>query len=50
MVTLSDNGAYLINGTEMVETGTGSEQLLKSKLGDKYISKDEAAKNTPMEF
>ena len=46
MVTLSDNGAYLINGTEMVETGTGSEQLLKSKLGDKYISKDEAAKNT----
>lgn len=46
MVTLSDNGAYLINGTEMVETGTSSEQLLKSKLGDKYISKDEAAKNT----
>ncbi|MCI8669778.1 MAG: hydratase [Lachnospiraceae bacterium] len=46
MVTLSNNGAYLINGTEMVETGTDSEQLLKSKLGDKYISKDEAAKNT----
>ena len=46
MVTLSNNGAYLINGTEMVETGTDSEQLLKSKLGDKYISKEEAAKNT----
>ena len=46
MVTLSNNGAYLINGTEMVETGTESEQLLKSKLGDKYISKEEAAKNT----
>ena len=46
MVTLRNNGAYLINGTEMVETGTDSEQLLKSKLGDKYISKEEAAKNT----
>ena len=46
MVTLSNNGAYLINGTEMVETGTDSEQILKSKLGDKYISKEEAAKNT----
>ena len=46
MVTLSNNGAYLINGTEMVETGTDSEQLLKSKLGNKYISKEEAAKNT----
>lgn len=46
MVTLSNNGAYLINGIEMVETGTDSEQLLKSKLGDKYISKEEAAKNT----
>ena len=46
MVTLSNNGAYLINGTEMVETGTDSEQLLKSKLGDKYISKEKAAKNT----
>lgn len=46
MVTLSNNGAYLINGTEMVEAGTDSEMLLKSKLGDKYISKEEAAKNT----
>lgn len=46
MVTLSNNGAYLVNGTEMVETGADSEQLLKTKLGDKYISKEEAAKNT----
>ncbi len=46
MVTLSNNGAYLINGTEMVEAGEGSEMLLKSKLGDKYTSKEEAAKKT----
>lgn len=46
MVTLSNNGAYLINGTEIVETGEDSEMLLKSKLGDKYTSKEEAAKHT----
>ncbi len=46
MVTLSSSGAYLINGTEVVETGEGSEMLLKSKLADRYISKEEAARNT----
>lgn len=46
MVTLSNSGAYLINGTEVVETGEGSEMLLKSKLADRYISKEEAARNT----
>lgn len=46
MVTLSKNGAYLLNGTEVVEAGQDTEALLKSKLGDKYLSKKEAAKNT----
>ena len=36
MITLSKGGAYLIGGTEVVETGAGSEELLKNKLGDKY--------------
>ena len=46
MVKLSETGAYLINGTEVVECGQGYEEALKAKLGNKYISKEEAAKNT----
>ncbi len=46
MVKLSQGGAYLLNGTEVVEVSAESETLLKSKLGSKYISKEEAAKNT----
>ena len=46
MITLSKGGAYLIGGTEVVETGAGSEELLKNKLGDKYLTKKDAAKNT----
>ena len=45
MITLSKGGAYLIGGTEVVETGAGSEELLKNKLGDKYLTKEDAAKN-----
>ena len=36
MIKLSNGGAYLIKGTEVIEEG--SEELLKSKLGDKYLS------------
>ena len=46
MVKLSETGAYLINGTEVVECGQGYEEALKSKLGSNFISKEEAAKNT----
>ena len=46
MITLSKGGAYLIGGTEVVETGAGSEELLKNKLGDNYLTKEDAAKNT----
>ena len=46
MITLSKGGAYLIGGTEVVETGAGAEELLKNKLGDKYLTKEDAAKNT----
>ncbi len=44
MITLSKNGAYLINGIEVIEEA--DVELLKSKLGDKYLTKEEAAKNT----
>ena len=44
MIKLSKGGAYLINGTEVIEDG--NEELLKSKLGSKYLSKEEAGKNT----
>lgn len=46
MVRLSNSGAYLLNGTEVVETVGDSENLLKAKLGDGYLPKEEAAKNT----
>ena len=46
LVKLSNSGAYLLNGTEIVELSAESEAILKSKLGSKYISKEEAAKNT----
>lgn len=44
MITLSKGGAYLINGTDVIEDAP--EELLKNKLGDKYLSKKDAAKNT----
>ena len=46
MITLSKNGAYLLNGTEVVEVNADTEALLKNKLGDKYLSQQEAARNT----
>ena len=46
MVTLAKGGAYLLNGTEVVEVSENSEALLKQKLGDAYLSQAEAAKNT----
>lgn len=42
MIRLSENGVYLLNGTELVE----DERVLKQKLGEKAPSKEEAAKNT----
>ena len=46
MIKLTNGGAYLIGGNEVVEANAEAEALLKSKLGDKYLSKEEAAKNT----
>ena len=46
LISYENIGADLIGGTEVVETGAGSEELLKNKLGDKYLTKEDAAKNT----
>ena len=46
MITLSKGGAYLLNGNEVIEVGENSEEILKSKLGQNYLTKEEAAKNT----
>lgn len=46
MIKLYDKGAYLLHGTEIVEDGNDQEAILKSKLGDSVLSKEEAAKQT----
>lgn len=45
MIKLSEGGAFLLNGTEVVEVNNDTEAVLKSKLG-KAVSSEEAAKNT----
>jgi aconitate hydratase len=45
MIKLFDNGAYLLNGTELVEDNADANAILTQKLGT-APSKKEAAKNT----
>ena len=45
MVKLFEKGAYLLNGTELVEETNDVSRVLSSKLG-KSVSKEEAKKNT----
>lgn len=45
MIKLYENGAYLLNGTELVEDNAEAEAILKSKLGN-VPSKEDASKNT----
>ena len=45
MVTLSNYGAYLLNGVDVVEDNADAAKVLQSKLG-KAVSKEEAKKNT----
>ncbi|ROR22119.1 aconitate hydratase [Mobilisporobacter senegalensis] len=46
MIKLFENGAYLLNGTEIIEENADTAAILASKLGNEVISKEEAAKNT----
>ncbi|MBE5928630.1 MAG: hydratase [Lachnospiraceae bacterium] len=45
MISLSKNGAYLINGNEVVEDGFEAESRIKQLTGS-VVSKEEAAKGT----
>ena len=45
MIKLHDGGAYLVNGTTLVEDNAQAEAAIQSAVG-KSISKEEAAKNT----
>jgi len=44
MIKLSPNGAYLVDGTNVVECN--DELQVKSELGSRYLSPNEAAQNT----
>jgi aconitate hydratase len=46
MVQLYKNGAYLLNGTEIIEDNEQVKSILSNKLGATVPSKDEAAKGT----
>lgn len=46
MIKLYDNGVYLLNGTQIIEDNMEAQAVLASKIGDKTITKEEAAKNT----
>ena len=45
MIKLYDKGAYLLNGTEIIEDSTDAAAILNQKCG-KSLSKEEASKNT----
>ncbi len=46
MIKLHETGAYLLNGTEIVRDTDDAAAVLKSRLGDRVPTKEEAAKNT----
>ncbi|MCD8018845.1 MAG: hydratase [Clostridiales bacterium] len=46
MIELLNNGAYLVNGTEIIEDTPKGVQQLAASLADKAPSKEEAAKGT----
>ena len=45
VIKLYEGGAYLVNGTDIIEDGANQEAILKSQTGS-VVSKEEAAKNT----
>ncbi len=45
MITLSKGGAYLINGTEVIEASADAQAAVASKVG-RAVTMEEAAKNT----
>ena len=46
MIKLFSKGVYLINNKEIIEDCNDINLILKNKLGNKCINKEEARKNT----
>ncbi|WP_066717914.1 hydratase [Clostridium sp. Marseille-P299] len=46
MIKLFKQGAYVLNGAEIIEENNESAAILNQKLGNNILSKEDAAKNT----
>ena len=46
MIKLYDTGAYLVNGTELVEDSGDAKLILRNMLGKDTLSREEASENT----
>lgn len=46
MINLYGEGAYLLNGNDLIFNSKESDECIKTKLGEKYLNKEEAKKNT----
>lgn len=46
MIKLFKQGAYVLNGVDIIEENDDTRALLHQKLGDRALSKEDAAKNT----
>jgi len=46
MIKLYENGAYLLNGMELIEDKVENMAMLKGKIGDAVPSRNDAAQNT----
>ena len=46
MIKLYDTGAYLVNGTELVDDSGDAKLILRNMLGKDTLSREEAAENT----
>ena len=45
MIKLSEGGAYIVDGSEIIEVNE-SVEAVKGKLGSRFLEKEEALKNT----
>lgn len=46
MIKLFKQGAYVLNGVDIIEENDDTKALLHQKLGDRALTKEDAAKNT----
>lgn len=46
MINLHSEGAYLLNGNDLIVSSKECDEQVKAKLGQKYLTKEEAKQNT----